>query len=127
MTPITAALEDYLEAILIIEKNRKVVRVKDLAGFMNVKAPSVNEALENLKKRGFIDHERYGHVELTAIGLSLAQKIYKRHNALKKFFHEILGVCENIAEEDACKVEHYLSKETIERILEFIEPQGKKG
>lgn len=117
---ITPAMEDYLEGILVIQESRRIARVKDLAELMNVKAPSVNEALSNLKKKGLIAQEKYGYIELTPAGLSIARKVYSRHNTLTKFFHEVLGLNETIAEKDACKIEHYLSKETIARMFKFI-------
>jgi len=117
---ITPSLENYLEGILIVQREKKVVRVKDLARFLKVKASSVIEAVSNLVKMGLVIHERYGYIELTQQGVNLAKEIYERHNTLKKFFRNVLGIEEKIAEEDACKIEHYLSKKTIERILNFI-------
>lgn len=117
---ISASLEDYLESILMIQTRSGRVRVKDLAESIEVKAPSVIEALAALRKKGLVIHERYGAVELTSAGLQLAQKIYRRHETLKKFFHEVLGVQESLAEIDACRIEHYLSREATDRILAFI-------
>ena len=117
---ISPALEDYLEAILILQESQKHVRVKSLADFMQVKAPSVIDALSHLKQMGLIAQEPYGTIELTSRGIPLAQEIYGRHNTLKRFFREILGLEENVAEEDACKSEHYLSQKTIQRMLQFM-------
>lgn len=117
---ISASLEDYLEGIFIIKEKRGVVRVKDLAKRLKVKASSVIEALERLKQRDLIIHEYYGYVELTQEGMNLAKELYYRHMMLKKFFTQILGLPNNIAEEDACKIEHFLSKETLNRIVKFI-------
>jgi DtxR family transcriptional regulator, Mn-dependent transcriptional regulator len=122
---ISPAQEDYLEAILVIGNDKRIVRVKDLAEVMNVKAPSVNEALSNLKKRGLILQEKYSHVELTKEGEKLAELVYKKHETLKNFFHDVLGVDEKTAEDDACKIEHYLSKTTIKRMVEFAKRKGK--
>ncbi|HDN97718.1 MAG TPA: metal-dependent transcriptional regulator, partial [bacterium] len=76
-----------------------------------------------------IVHEHYGYIELTSEGINKAKALYEKHLMLKKFLHQILGVDEKIAENDACKIEHYLSKETLERIIKFIDfietcPQG---
>ena len=116
----SSSMEDYLESIFIIQQKRKVVRVKDIAEFIKVKAPSVIEALSNLEKKELILHERYGYVELTREGTNIAKNIYKKHKMLKKFFHNILGIKEKLAEEDACKIEHYLSPETVTKMLSFI-------
>ena len=118
---ITPALEDYLESILIIKNRGKIPRVKDIARLINVKAPSVNEALSQLQKKGFIVHERYGYIEMTPKGLKKAKKLYKRHNLIKKFFHNILGLEKEIAEIDACRIEHYLSNATLDRMVSFID------
>jgi len=127
MLNISSALEDYLEAVLILEEKKRFVRVKDLAQMMKVKAPSVNEALSHLKKRGLILQERYAPIELTSKGRGVAQAVLQKHEALKRFFQEVLGIDEKTAEEDACKVEHHLSKKTIKKIVSFTNrKKGKK-
>ena len=118
---ISPAQEDYLESIFIIQKKRKIARVKDIAAFIRVKAPSVIEAVSSLQKKGLVLHERYGHIELTPRGLQKAKKLYKKHQLLKSFFCEILGIEETQAEEDACRIEHYLSSETVKKMLAFME------
>lgn len=117
---ISPSMEDYLESIFIIQQKRKVVRVKDIVEFNKVKAPSVIEALSKLQGKGLVFHERYGYIELTRQGSIIAKDVYKKHKMLKKFFHNILGIKEKFAEEDACKIEHYLSQETINRMVSFI-------
>jgi len=117
---ISASLEDYLESILIIKNEKNVVRVKDLAKRMQVKAPSVVESLKKLKERKLIVQEHYGYIELTQEGINIAKEIYEKHIILMKFFHNILGVDEKIAQKDACEIEHYLSKETLDKIIKFI-------
>ncbi|MBN1522140.1 MAG: metal-dependent transcriptional regulator [Candidatus Aureabacteria bacterium] len=117
---ITPALEDYLESILIIQERGNVPRVKDIARMINVKAPSVIEALSHLQKKGLVVHERYGYIEMTSKGLKKAKKLYGRHLLLKKFFQDVLGLDKKLAEEDACRIEHYLSQETLNRMLSFI-------
>ena len=117
---ISPAQEDYLESILILQKKGKIARVKDMAALMKVTAPSVIEALANLQKKELVIHERYGYIELTSKGMKKATKLYKRHLLLKKFFHSVLGIKKELAEEDACKIEHYLSQQTMKRMLAFI-------
>ena len=126
---ISPSLEDYLESIFVLKQRNQIVRVKDLARYLKVKAPSVVEVLRKLKERNLIVHEYYGDIELTQEGLNKAKALYEKHIMLKKFLHQILGIDEKIAETDACKIEHYLSKETLERIIKFINfietcPQG---
>jgi len=126
---ISPSLEDYLESIFVIKQKKQIVRVKDLAKHLKVKAPSVVEVLKKLEEKNLVVHEHYGYIELTQEGLNKAKALYERHLMLKKFLHQILGIDEKIAEEDACRIEHYLSKETLERIVKFINfietcPQG---
>ena len=127
---ISPSLEDYLESIFVIKQKKQIVRVKDLAKHLKVKAPSVVEVLKKLEKKNLVVHEHYGYIELTQEGINKAKALYERHLILKKFLHKILGIDEEIAETDACRIEHYLSKETLERIIKFINfietcPHGK--
>jgi len=130
VSSISPSLEDYLESIFIIKQKKQIVRVKDLARHLKVKASSVIEILRKLKEKNLIVHEYYGYIELTQEGINKAKALYERHIMLKKFLHQILGIDEKIAEQDACKIEHYLSKESLDRILKFINfietcPQGE--
>ncbi len=113
-------LQDYLETILILKEEKNVVRIKDIARRMKVANPSVVSAVKKLQAKGFIEHEHYGYVEFTEKGRSVAENIYKRHKILYAFFHEILHLPPGIAEKDACALEHYISEEGLDRIIEFI-------
>lgn len=120
MTGYTRAVEDYLEAIFLLERRLKVVRVKDVASFLGIKNPSVVAAVKSLAEKDLVEHESYGHIELTAKGRAVAEEIYARHVMLFAFFHEVLGLSAEVAEEDACRVEHHLSPEARERLLQFV-------
>jgi DtxR family Mn-dependent transcriptional regulator len=117
---LTASMEDYLEAIYLLEQDLKVVRMKDLMHFLNFKVSSVNSAIKILAERGFVEHEKYGHVELTPAGRSVAAKVYSRHENIYRFFHHVLGVEKDTARNDACRIEHTLSPETYARFLAFL-------
>jgi len=117
---ITPSMETYLETIEEIGKEKRVVRVKEIARRLNVKMPSVTEALKNLSDRGFIKHEKYGYIELTLKGEELAQEIYLRHQSLFSFLTEILGIDTQRADEEACKIEHVISEGTMKRLVEFV-------
>lgn len=121
MPKLTEIAEDYLEAIYTLGKTKKIVRVKDIARQLNVKMASVVVGLKSLAEKGLVEHEHYGYVELTPAGEEIAKKIHYRHQLLFKFLHEILGLPSAIADRDACRIEHYLSQEGLERILKFIE------
>lgn len=121
MTGYSQSEEDYLEALYIIGLENKVIRVKDVAQALNVKMPSVVSAIRSLADKGLVEKEKYGHIELTMEGALVAKDVYDRHQMLYAFFHEILGLPAEVAEEDACRVEHYLSPETRERLMKMVE------
>ncbi|MEA1970928.1 MAG: metal-dependent transcriptional regulator, partial [Thermodesulfobacteriota bacterium] len=87
---LSSTIEDYLETILNLEKNKKIVRVKDIAHKMEVKLPTVTSMLNNLVERGLINHEKYEYVELTKEGKRLAKDVYRRHVIFRDFLTGIL-------------------------------------
>ncbi|MCJ7665590.1 MAG: metal-dependent transcriptional regulator [Actinobacteria bacterium] len=117
---LSQSLEDYLEAIYIINLDNKVVRVKEVAVFLDVKTPSVVDAVSKLTESGLVNHEKYGYLELTAEGKKFAGRIYLKHEKIYKFFRDVLIVSEEISKKDACKIEHYISKETMDHMIKFI-------
>ncbi len=123
---LSASIEDYLETIYILEQKNKAVRVKDISRELEVSMPSVHQALHVLEDSGLIVHENYGYIELTRIGQKRGKDIYKKHKVLMKFLREILGVSLEVAENDACLLEHYVSRETLSRLSDYIEKLGKK-
>jgi len=128
---ITPGMETYLETIKKIEEEKKVVRVKGIARKLRVKMPTVTEALRNLCEEGLIRHEKYGHIELTPEGNKLAEEIDSRHQILFSFLREILGVDSQLADEDACRIEHVISRATVRRLVKFVHfvkdfPGGKR-
>ncbi len=119
MKKLTQSLEDYLEAIHVISLTSKVIRVKEIAKFLNVKTPSVVDAIGRLTQRGLVIHEKYGYLELTDKGSKLAREVYDKHKNLYKFFNGILGVSDSVSKKDACNIEHYISKEAMDRMIKF--------
>ena len=118
---ISPSMGNYLENIYTLSLDRKVVRVRDIAKEIKVKMPSVNGALKKLAELGLIRHERYEFVELTDKGEGIARRILRRHEILQSFLSDVLKVSEKVAAEDACQIEHILSRETIEKLLAFLE------
>jgi DtxR family transcriptional regulator, Mn-dependent transcriptional regulator len=116
----TQSLEDYLETIYILIKDKKVARVKEISEHLNVKKPSVINALKELESRKYISHEKYGYIELTDDGRSEAVCIFDKHKMLKKFLIDVIGVSDAIAEKDACAIEHCLNQETLDKIEKFM-------
>ena len=110
---IRESAEDYLEAILRLRETKGYVRSVDISLLLGVTKPSVSFAMKKLRENGYILMEKDGHITLTESGLAIAERIYERHTLLTKFL-AALGVSEETAREDACKIEHDLSDETFE-------------
>lgn len=117
--------EDYLEAILIIKEQKGYVRSIDVANQLNVSKPSVSYATKRLRENGYISFNEDGMITLTDSGFEIADKIYTRHKTLSDFFIRI-GVDPEIADSDACKIEHDISSETFTKLCTFINKNLKK-
>ena len=117
--------ENYLETILILKRKNGCVRSVDVAELMNFSKPSVSRAISVLKGNGLIFVDDRGFIFLTREGEKIAEQIYERHCFLTKFF-VFLGVNEELAKKDACRVEHAMSQETFEKLkIFFSEFKGK--
>ena len=116
--------EDYLESMIILKEKNGYIRSVDIAGFLGVTKPSVSNAMKRLREEGYIEMNRSGFITVTEKGMEIADKIYTRHKKLTDFFIA-LGVNEEVAEDDACKIEHDLSDETFEAICNHIEKFSK--
>jgi DtxR family Mn-dependent transcriptional regulator len=117
---ISSNMEDYLETIHLLEQERRTVRIKDIAREMQITMPSVSSAVKNLENQGLVSHSRYDSVELTQKGTQIAEAVYKRHRVIKHFLAEVLGLASDIAEKDACRIEHNISEETLDKLIQFI-------
>ena len=117
---LTASMEDYLEAISDLQKEKKVVRVRDIAKRLDVRMPSVTGALKNLSQKELILHEKYEYVELTREGQKQADRVRERHDTLRALLEEVLGLDAETADRDACAMEHCVSGQTQERLVKFI-------
>ncbi len=116
---LSQSLEDYLEAIYVIGLDNKVVRVKEVAVFLDVKTPSVVDAVSKLTEAEFVLHEKYGYLELSSRGAKRAKKIHLKHEKIYKFFRDVLNVSDKTSKKDACKIEHHISRETMEKMIKF--------
>jgi len=117
---LSASLEDYLEAILCLSEERRVVRVRDVAQTVGVTPPSATGAVKSLKERGLVSHERYEDVVLTADGKALAQDVHQRHEELRSFFEDVLLLDPTMADEEACRLEHSISQLALGRLRRFL-------
>ena len=121
--PLLESGENYLETILVLTKKNGSVRSIDVAEAMNFTKASVSRAMSILKRDNYIIMEADGNITLTKEGLKKASAVWDRHTTLTRFINEILGVPVDIAEKDACRIEHIISPETFAGIKEKL---GKK-
>lgn len=120
---IYASGEDYLEAVLVLQKKKVMVRSVDLARHMGFSKPSISHAVGVLKNGGFLTVDEDGYFHLTEDGREVAEKIYERH----QFFTEQLvaiGVDRETAERDACRIEHAISEEAFQKLKASVEKQS---
>ncbi len=112
--------EDYLEAMLMMKEQHGYIRSIDIAAELGVTKPSVSYATKRLRENGYITMDKEGLITLTDKGMEVANRIYERHKTLTHYFIS-LGVDEETAREDACKVEHDLSEQTYEALKKHAE------
>ncbi len=113
------SLEDYLEAILMLKNENGSVRSIDIAHALGFSKPSVSVAMKSLREKGLVTVDDLGHISLTDEGLLIANKVYERHEILTRLLMHI-GVDEETAMEDSCKIEHDLSEQTFEKLKVFL-------
>jgi len=124
---LSASQEDYLEAILNVADASGIARSTDIAGTLGVAKPSVTGALKLLAQRGLVNYKPYGCVTFTQKGGSQAGRVAQRHEIIKSFFVDVLGVDGAIAQEAACKAEHLLGPVIISRMRDFTNLTKKKA
>ncbi len=112
--------EDYLEVILTLSKKQAEIHAIDIVNELNYSKPSVSIALKKLKEKGYIEIDNQSHIHLTEAGLDIATSIYERHKLLTDILIHI-GVPKDIAEDDACKIEHDLSDTTFKALKKYYE------
>jgi len=112
--------EEYLEAIYLIKLKKGTVRIKDLASALKVKPSSVISYLTKLSDKGLVKYMKGKSIELTSKGEEIAKKVYRKHKIIKEFLCKILELSEEIAEKDACYIEHGVHEETIRKMEELV-------
>ncbi len=111
--------EDYLETILLLKTRIGSVRSIDIVHELNFSKPSVSVAMKKLRENGFVIVDPSGYIELTEEGMKIASNIYEKH----QFFIDVLtgiGVSKEVAQDDACKIEHHLSEESFTKLKEYF-------
>jgi len=121
MKKLSASLEDYLETIFIVAEEKGAARPKDIADRLTVKAASVTGALKILAEKELVNYAPYDVVTLTPAGKRIAKKILGKHNALLRFFTNVLDIPHEEADEFACKMEHSIPDHVLERFIGFAE------
>ena len=122
MEKISMSHEDYLEAIIMLGGTEEVpIRSVDVAKRMGVSKASVNKAIGLLKERGLVDQPYYGDITLTPEGVAYGEAVYKRHRYLTAFLSKVLGISPDVAEDEACKMEHAISDDSFEKWVAYIE------
>lgn len=116
---IKESAENYLETIFILKQEKGSVRSIDVAHHLGVTKPSVSVAMKGLKEEGCIVFDEAGGITLTEKGLAIANKMYERHHVIAKALIS-LGVSEETAYADSCKLEHHLSNESFDKIKEHV-------
>lgn len=121
--------ENYLETILVLRMRNGNVRSIDIANELEFSKPSVSVAMKNLRANGYIQVDESGNISLLPEGQKIAQAVYEKHTVISSYL-VALGVPQDIASEDACRIEHVLSKESFEAIkahaAKFMEETGEK-
>lgn len=112
---ITQSVADYLEAIMMLQKEKVHVRSVDIANHFGYSRPTVSQTLKTFRAKGYVEVDEDGYVSLTDLGREIAQSTYEKHVVLTGLLRA-LGVSEETAKEDACKLEHDISEETFEAI-----------
>lgn len=112
-------IEDYVEIVYIIQNKKEKVHTSDIASAFNINPASVTEIFQKLSDEDYINYEKYTGVTLTEKGRKIAMNTKKKHDTLKSFLI-LLGVDEEIADEDACKIEHHVNPETMRKLRKFV-------
>ncbi len=120
-SPISASLEDYLEAIYHTETAKGAARAKDLVQALGVQNSSVTQALRALSERDLVNYAPYDVITLTDPGRRVALEVVKKHTTMKAFLTRVLGLDEDEADEGACRMEHSISGHILDRLLKFVE------
>ncbi len=117
---LSESIENYLEVILDLEKINKVARAKEIAERLNINRGSVTGGLKSLTEKGLINYQPYSYITLTTKGRRIAEEITRRHEVLRDFLENVLGVDSHTAEKNACRMEHAVDRRTIDRLVCFI-------
>lgn len=121
---LSESVEMYLETILLLQERLENVRSIDIANHTGFSKPTISEQMKRFREKGYIKIDEHGYIRLSEEGLAIAEKTYERHKAITKFLC-LIGVDELTAEDDACRIEHYISDTSFEKIKVFNKTHTK--
>lgn len=121
MSELTFIMENYLEAIYELSKEKNFARISDIAERLSVTKASASSAVQTLMNKGYVSTEKYREVYLTEEGFKIAQFTATKHETLHKFLTEVLGVEDTIADTDACAIEHVISYASVKAMRSYME------
>ena len=113
--------QEYVEIIHALLQENPVARIKDISRLRGVTPSTVSTIIDNLKKQDLVNHQKFGYVSLTPKGHTLGKILSHRHQLIRMFLVEVLGVNPKVAQNDACLIEHVIAAETVDKLLNFIE------
>lgn len=119
-------MENYLEAIYELSNGNSGVRVSDISERLGVTKPSVNSAISTLAEKGLVTTEKYKKIYLTPTGLERAKLTSKKHQIIQRFFIEVLKIDADVADQDACSIEHVISCDSIQAMQEYMQANKVK-
>lgn len=122
---IRESAENYLETILVLYKKNGRVRSIDIANELGYSKPSISYAMKQFRENGYVEVDELGYISLTEQGKSIAERMYERHGILSEYLMSI-GVSEEVATEDACRIEHVISDESFEKMKQHLMTEHKK-
>jgi Mn-dependent DtxR family transcriptional regulator len=120
MKNLTFIMENYLEAIYELSREKSFARVSDIAERLNVTKASASAAMQTLLNKGLVSTEKYREIYLTEEGRKLAELTSEKHSTIKKFFIDVLGVSPDVADTDACAIEHVISTDSVNAMRTFL-------
>ncbi|WOO38029.1 metal-dependent transcriptional regulator [Anaerocolumna sp. AGMB13020] len=126
MDKLTFTMENYLEAIYELSSDKEGARVSDIAKRLGVSKASTNSAIVSLAEKGLINYEKYKEIFLTEKGLELAKSTSDKHRIIKKFFVDILKIDREIADKDACSIEHVISRDSVIAMEKYMKGHKEK-
>jgi DtxR family Mn-dependent transcriptional regulator len=121
MGKLTTSMENYLEAIYELSDGNSGVRVSDISERLGVTKPSVNSAIATLVEKGLVTTEKYKKIYLTPTGFERAKLTSKKHQIIQQFFIKVLKIDPEVADEDACSIEHVISSDSIRAMQDYMQ------